>query len=324
MPKRPSIEDQLADLAALGASADSPAARRQLKEALANKSSLIVARAADIVRHLEASDFAPDLIAAFQRFMKDPVKTDKSCAAKSAIVKTLLAADCDDEEIFLLGIRHVQLEPTWGGRADTAAPLRALCGQGLVQIGSPVAMNELAALLADPEADARIGAAHALAHCGPTAAPLLRFKVLTGDPEPAVLAECLIALMNLSPSASFEFVARFVDEDYPSLYEHAALALSESRLPQVFDLFKEKWTTTFNREFKQTMLLPMALTRSESARDFLISVVESGDVKLGTAAIAALGIYRDDKSLRKRIEAAIDGRYKAELSAALRREFAER
>ena len=321
MARAPSIEDRLAELATLGKEPETPETRKQLQKHLASKISLIVARAAAIVAHIEDHDFTPDLIAAFQRFMTDPAKTDKGCAAKTAIVKALLAAECDDEQVFLTGVRHVQLEPTWGGRADTAAPLRALCGLGLVQVGSPDAMNELAALLADKEGDARIGAARALSHCGPAAASLLRFKVLTGDDEPAVLAECLSGLMALSPSASFEFVARFVDQSCPSLYEHAALALSESRLPGVFELLKEKWTATFDREFKKTLLLPIALTRSEAARDFLISVLESGDVRLATAAIATLGIYREDGTLRKRAEAAIGGPNKPQLLAALRQQF---
>lgn len=321
MLKAPSIEDRLAEVGRLGQEPDTPEARKQLQKHLTSKISLIVAKAAGIVAHIEDHNLIPDLIAAFHRFMRDPSKTDKGCAAKTAIVKALLAADCDDEDLFRAGVRHVQPEPTWGGSADTAAQLRALCGLGLVQIGSPDAMNELAALLADKEGDARIGAAGALGHCGPTAAPLLRFKVLTGDEEPAVLAECLSALMTLSASASFEFVARFVDQRYPSLYEHAALALSESRLPGVFELLKEKWTATFDREFKQTLLLPIALTRYEAARDFLISVLESGDVRLATAAIAALSIYREDPTIRKRAEEAIGGSNKAQLLAALRRAF---
>src|SRR5262249_46175669 len=140
--------------------------------------------------------------------------------------------DCDDDEAFRHGVRHVQLEPVWGGRADTAAPLRALCALGLVQVGSPEAMIELATLLADPEADARIGAAHALGNCGLAAAPLLRFKVLTGDSESAVLSECLSGLMKIDPAGSLEFVARFVDPAHSTLYEPAAIALAESRLPE--------------------------------------------------------------------------------------------
>jgi HEAT repeat protein len=321
MAKSASIEDRLAEVASLSTEPDTAEVRKQLRKHLASKTSLIVAKTADFVAHLESHDFETDLVAAFHRFMVDPVKTDKGCAAKIAVVKALLAADSDDEDLFRLGVRHSQLEPTWGGRADTAAPLRALCGLGLVQVGSSEAMNELAALLADKEADARIGAAGALGHCGQTAAPLLRYKVLTGDEEPAVIAECLTALMSISSSASFEFIARFVDPKYPMLYEHAALALAESRLPGIFELLREKWTATFDREFKQTLLLPIALTRSDEARDFLISVLETGELAMSTAAIAAFGIYRDDASLHKRAEEAIDGPNKMVLLAALRRVF---
>jgi HEAT repeat protein len=321
MARRPSIEDQLGEIASLGKQPDSQETRKQLHKYLASKISVIVAKAAPIVAQLEDREFNADLIAAFHRFMLDPAKTDKGCAAKIAIVKALLAADCDEEEIYLTGVRHFQHEPTWGGRSDTAAPLRALCGLGLVQIGSRDAMNELATLLADKEADARIGAAAALGHCGSIAAPLLRFKVLTGDEEPAVIAECFNALMKVSARESFEFVAKFVDEDYESLYEHAALALAESRLPGVFEMFREKWTATFDREFKKTLLLPIALTRSEEAREFLISVLEPGEIRMALAAINALSIYRDDATLRKRAEAAIDGPNKTQLLAALRRAF---
>jgi len=321
MAKAPSVEDRLTDVARLARAPDSPEVRAQLRKHLASKVSLVVARAADVVRQIEDHDFASDLAAAFDRFMVDPVKTDKGCVAKIAVVKALLAAQCDEDEIFRTGIRHVQLEPTWGGRADTAAPLRALSALGLVQAGSPDAMNELAVLLADAETDARIGAAHALAHCGPAAAPLLRFKVLTGDPEPAVLAECLNGLMTLAPSASFEFVAGFVDLSHPSLYEHAALALSESRLPEVFALLKEKWSTTFSREFREALLLPIALTRSDEACDFVISVLESGDVKLAKAAIAALSIYRGDSAILRRAEKVIGGPNKPQLLEALSRAF---
>ncbi len=321
MAKGASIEDRLADVARLGKEPDTPETRKQIRTHLAGKVSLIVARTAEIVAHIQDHDFVPDLVAAFQRFMTDAAKTDKGCAAKTAIVKALLAADCDDEDLYLAGIRHVQLEPTWGGRADTAAQLRALCGLGLVQVGSPDAINELAALLADSEGDARIGAARALGHSGPAAAPLLRFKVLAGDLEPAVIAECFNGLMSLSPGASFEFVARFVDQHYPSLYEHAALALSESRLPGVLELLKERSTATFDREFKQALLLPIALTRSEAGLDYLISVLETGDVKMVTAAIAAVSIYGKDAAIRKRAEEAIGGPNKAQLLAALHRQF---
>jgi len=319
--KQASTKEQLTELAKLSKQPDTGETRIQIRKHLSSKASVIVARAAEIVAHLETGEFIPDLVSAFHRFMRDPAKTDKGCAAKIAIAKALLAADSDDDEIFRIGIRHVQLEPTWGGSSDTAAALRALCGLGLVQVGATDVLDQLSELLADKQADARIGAARALAHCGATATPLLKFKVLTGDEEPAVIAECLSGLMRTSHRASFEFVAKFVDPNCLELYEHAALALAESRLPEVFEFLKEKWTSTFDREFKQSLLLPIALTRCEAARDFLLSVLESGEVRLATAAIAALTIYRDDPTVQARAEAAIDGPKRAELLVALRRAF---
>src|SRR5258706_354268 len=103
MAKSASIEDRLADLATLSKSLDTPEARKQLRGHLASKVSLVVARAAEVVAHLEEHEFDPDLIAAFHRFMLNPMKTDKGCAAKVAVVKALLAAECDDEEVFLKG-----------------------------------------------------------------------------------------------------------------------------------------------------------------------------------------------------------------------------
>jgi hypothetical protein len=321
MAKASSIEDQLADIAKLRDSLDSPESRSQLRKHVGSKTSLVVAKAAELVAKIEDHDFASELVTAFQRFTREPSKTDKGCAAKIAIVKALLASDCDDDEVFRVGVRHVQFEPVWGGRADTAAPLRALCALGLVQIGSPDAMIELAMLLADPEADGRIGAAHALGNCGPTAAPLLRFKALAGDSELSVLSECLNSLMKIAPSGSLEFVARFVDPAYPGLYEPAAIALAESRLPEVVEVLREKWTATFDREFKQTLLLPIALTRSDAACDFLISLLETGEVTISTAVIRALSIYRGDATIRKRAEEAICGPSQGQLLALLRREF---
>jgi HEAT repeat protein len=321
MAKSASIEDRLAEVAALADSVESADTRKQLRKHLASKASPIVARAAQIVAKIENHDFGPDLVQAFHRFLIDPIKTDKGCVAKCAVVKALLAADCDDEQLFRKGVRHVQLEPTWGGRADTAAPLRALCGLGLVQVGARDAMDELAALLADKEADARIGAASALGYCGQSATPLLRFKVLMGDEEAAVLAECLTSLMKLAPNDSLQFIARFIDPEYPLLYEHAALTLAESRLPKIFELLRDKWTATFDREFKKTLLLPIAITRSEEARDFMISVIEDGEIAMATAAINALRIFGGDGTLRSRLESAIEGPNKAQLLAVVRREF---
>lgn len=322
MGKAPSVEERLAELSELRDDPTSSESRKQLRKHLSSKISFVVAKAAEIVAESADRELVPELIAAFQRFMINPAKTDKGCLAKARIMKALLAADCDDEAIYLQGIHHVQPEPSWGGPADTAAELRALSALGLVQMGSREAMTELATLLADKEADARIGAVHALGQSGrEDATPLLRFKALTGDAEPAVVSECFNALMALSPGKSLSFVAGFVTPAHPTLYEPAALALGESRLPEAVDVLKEKWLKTFNTDFRRILLLPIALARQEAAQEFLLSVVETGDVKMAASAIAALGIYRGDGKVHERVEAAIAGPNKAALMSVFQKEF---
>jgi hypothetical protein len=49
--------------------------------------------------------------------------------------------------------------------------------------------------------------------------------------------------------------------------------------------------------------------------------LESGELRLSTAAIAALSIYRDDATTRKRAEEVLDGPNKKELQALLSEAF---
>jgi HEAT repeat protein len=322
MAKTPSVEERLAEVARIRDQPQSREARKELRKHLSSKISLIVAKAAEIVAESADTLFAPDLIQAFRRFMVNPAKTDKGCLAKTAIMRALLATECEEEAIFLEGIHHVQLEPAWGGPADTAAELRALSGLGLAQMGSRESITELAILLADKEPDARIGAAHALGQTGrEEATALVLFKVLTGDGEPAVVAECFNALMALSPARSLPFVARFVSPSHHELTEAAALALGESRLPEAFEVLREKYEKSFDPHFRRMLLLPIALVRQDAAQDFLLSVVETADVKTASAAIAALAIYRGDERVRERLTAAIEGPHKSALLSLVQREF---
>jgi len=321
MAKRASVEDRLKELERLGESLDEAGAGERLRRYLADRANVVAARAARLVTRLPDDDFVPDLVGAFRRFMVNPASTDKGCLAKLAVVEALLAADYSDLDVFRSGIRHVQLEPTWGGQVDTAAPLRGLCGLGLVQVGSSDVLDDLAVLLADPEADARVGAARALSACGAAATPLLRFKVLTGDEQPLVLAECLSGLMAAAPDESFDFVAALIDPEQPRIAEHAAMALAESRLPGAFEFLKEKWEESVASELRESLLLPIAMTRREEAPDLLISMLGSGDLGTASAAIAALAIYRGDPGVRARAEEAVSGPHRGRLMALLGRVF---
>src|SRR5262249_25023442 len=122
-----------------------------------------VAAAAALSARFRFTDLATEMVAAFDRFMIDPTETDKTCSAKTAIVDELNELDFQEPDVFLAGIRHIQLEPVWGGSRDTAADLRAGCAMAVVRIGHPQANVLLADLLADSERAVRIAAAQGLA-----------------------------------------------------------------------------------------------------------------------------------------------------------------
>src|SRR5262245_27590503 len=60
-----------------------------LQKALKDRSNYQVSKAAAIAGDLRREELVPDLVAAFDRFMNDPVKTDPQCWAKTAIAKAL-------------------------------------------------------------------------------------------------------------------------------------------------------------------------------------------------------------------------------------------
>lgn len=135
MPGKKNFDTQLAHLEQLRQQPDE-ACLAPLRTLLKHPNNFIVAKAADLVaqRHLES--LLPDLLVAFDRFFEDAEKRDPQCWAKNSLSKALAAFELQEPEPFLRGMRHVQLEPTWGGRSDTAGTLRGTCALALVQCRS--------------------------------------------------------------------------------------------------------------------------------------------------------------------------------------------
>jgi len=160
-------------------------------------------------------------------------------------------------------------------------------------------MADVVAMLVDPEPAARIGAVHALATNGGDAGALaLRLKVLTGDSESEVIAECLSGLLA-SPSASaIAFVARYVAAEEPAIAEAAILALGASRGPQAFEVLKEKWERTHRGPIKKVLLLALATSRNEDALQFLLKLLENAPVATAAEVLAALADQRPSESIR--------------------------
>jgi HEAT repeat protein len=301
MAKSRKLEELQAQLNQIRAEPSTDEAMAVLRQILASKHNIAITQAARIVRDAALRDLMPDLVTAFNRLMQNPATSDPNCLGKKAIAEALYHLEYSEETLFLSGIRHVQMEPVWGGQVDTAPGLRGTCALGLVRMNYPDMMVELADLLADPESEARIGAVRALAYTSdPQAVPLLRLKVQLGD-EAAVLSECFAALLRLTPT-SLPLVGRFLNHANPQVCEMAALALGESRILEAMPLLQAWWKRTQDNDLRQTGLLAIAMLRHDQAIEFLLDLISNGTKPDAQAALAALQIYQDDRELSNRIQ----------------------
>jgi HEAT repeat protein len=320
MARSKALEAALEQLAQVRDDPTSPQSIALLRKVLGGRSSHAAARAAQLIGEHGIAALVPDLVAAFERFLVEPVKSDPGCGAKAAIAEALYRINAIEVDVFLRGIHHVQMEPVWGGKADTATELRGTCALALVRIHHPDYLTELADLLADREAPARRMAAQALAYGeNPAAAPLLHLKALLGDEEPQVVSECLLALLKVAPSASLDFVARFLDRGESEIAEAAALALGGSRLPSALPILRQWWERTFDPTLRGTALLAIAMLKQDEALAHLLGMIATAPAVHARSALRALAIYRHDPKLRADIAAVLDER----ADAALRKEFSD-
>ena len=286
-----------------------------------NKSNLVVAKAAKMAAEFELHELEPQLVGAFHRFMTNPAVTDRGCAAKTEVVRALEALGAAEADVFLAGLRHIQMEGSYGPPVDTAAGLRAASALGLVHMNYPGAILEILNLLVDREDEARVGAVRALSYSGqPASVPLLRFKVMVGDTSADVIAESFIALLEIAPETSLAFVAGYLDAGNPAIAEAAAVALGQSRQPEAIAALQQKWPGAEQTQ-RRALLMGLAVARDDAAFEFLFSLIESGVEKIAAEAIAALAMYRHDERIRSRVESLVERRKGTLLGRTLAAEF---
>ena len=203
-----------------------------VRKALAGANPLLAAKAAEAASRLKLRELLPELGGAFDRFLAKGAKEDKGCVGKTALAEALDALGHEHFEPFLRGIHHIQLEPVFGGQADTAARLRAVCAIALARTARREdVLLELTALLMDSEPEPRRAAAQNLGLAVPSEASelVLRLKVLVGDEVPEVLGDCFASLLHFAPQRSFDFVAGYVANHDPDVAQAAAFALAQSQ-----------------------------------------------------------------------------------------------
>ena len=304
---QPNVDEELAALDELP---DERAAKIATLQRALTGHYRIAAKAARAAEDALLYELTPALKSSYQRFLVKPQKQDPSCFAKKALARALVALDCNDVDFLLAGIRYRQLEPVWGGTADTAADVRSSFAMGLVASGYPRALVELTALLNDAEAGARLGAVRAIA-CGNAreAELLLRAKALGGDAEPQVVGECFTGLLAVAPEESIPFVAAYLAHADDAIRELAALALGESKQAGALTPLKEAWSGVLvGAEFRRVLLRAAAAHRSEAAFDWLLEIVADAREPIAVAVIEALAPYKHNARLMQRLTGALTER----------------
>jgi HEAT repeat protein len=322
MAARASIDEKLAMLRQLRGQPLTADQKTELLKRIGDRSNLVVAAAAAIAGENALVELAKDLEAAFDRFLVNPLKDDKLCRAKIAIVEALDKMEHQDSELFRKAARHVQLEPVWGGSEDTATPLRAAALVALARTEGSRSLPVLVDAMADPAKDVRIAAAVALGAVATESAGLvLRLKARVGDSDPDVLSECLCGLLTVDPKDNLEIVSEFLDPTNAAACEAAVLALGKSRLPEALEPLKACLQKSFSSTLRQQVLLAIAILRRPNAMDFLLELLGSESEADAIAALSALKVYKHDPRLRERVAKLVEESGNQTLQNRFAREF---
>jgi HEAT repeat protein len=290
MSGKRSFEDQVSALDALRQQPET-ARVEPLRKALAHRNNFLVAKAADIVREFQLAQLTPELLKAFDRFFDNPVKTDPQCWAKNALSRALVALEHQEVEAFLRGMRHIQMEPVWGGQSDTAGTLRATCALALVQcrgLSDADLLGHLIELAGDKDKAVRTEAMRAIEQVGsPPASLLLRLRAVLGADEPEVLGACYSGILHLEGAKAIPWVARFLGSADDNAAE-AALAIAGTHSPEGFNALQECFATADDPWWRSVLLSAIALTRQDAALEFLHDLVRTESLNAETAIEAIL------------------------------------
>ena len=308
------FDEQIAALDALKGRPLEPADVAFLRKSLANRNNFLVARAARLAEENCLLELLPEMLAAFDRFFENGAKTDPQCWAKNAISRALPRFECRDKQVYLRGLHYRQMEPTWGGRSDTAGTVRANCAHALLAcdgIDNQELLILLLDLLVDQDKSVRVEAVRAIGQLGEIAVPLLRLRALVPlvpAEEPEVFAACFNALLAIERENGVPFAARILESGDERASE-AAFALAETRLQPALDallrIHRHPAPATSEPAFVEALLSAIALTRLPAAADYLIGLIRQED-RSASAAIEALARTAPNEELRLRVAAAVD------------------
>ena len=307
MPTR-KLEDRIEELRQLRTNTFAVDAEAILRKAFADRSNLVIAEAAKTLGELHLSGLAAELLAAFDRLFHEPVKTDPKCWGKTAIVKALAQLDYSESSPFVRGLRHVQMEPVYGGQEDSAVQLRANSFLALVQCSDLSRFEVLGYLvdaMSDPADPVRIEAVRALNQLGgDEAVLLLRLKARTGDRRPLIIGYVFDALLQMQRDRAVSFVAEYLKSIDEELRDEAALALGGSRVVTAVKALIETWKEVRTEQFSSVLLRAISSSGLPEAIEFLLGLLRSGTAQQSAAAADALKLHADSPHIQALIEQA--------------------
>ena len=246
MASRLSLDEKLAAIRAMRDGPPSVTDATELRRYVGDRSNLVVAAAAALAGERAFTELAADLETAFDRFLIDPLKNDKLCRAKIAVVQALDKIEHLKRDVFEKAARHVQLEPV---SAERKTPRRGC--------------------VAPPSLRLRGSEDQTIIRCSSTRSPIprrtcgwprsRRWHTWARKPrgccfvsrpgwamsEADVISECLSGLMTLDPEENLDFVCEFLDPMDPDRCEAAALALGKTRLPGALEALKACWRRSY-------------------------------------------------------------------------------
>jgi HEAT repeat protein len=312
MPGKRAFEEQVAALDALRHGPEE-ARVEPLRKALGHRNNFIVAKAADLIREFVRepglADLTSELLTAFNRFFNDPVKNDPQCWAKNAISRTLAAMELQDETIFLRGMRHIQMEPVWGGQSDTAGTLRATCALALVQCRTLTERDLLAhlvELLGDKDKTVRVEVVRAIEQLDSTSASLLlRLRAVLGADEPEVLGACYSGVLRIEGESAIPWVRRFLVTADDNAAE-AALAIAGTHTAPAFDSLRDAFLGAHDPWWRSVLLSAIALTRQDAALEFLLELIRTESLEAEAAIEVVLRSMPSSDAIQ-RLEKLVDG-----------------
>lgn len=285
MPPARGFDAELAQLESLR-DADPASTIDAIRKALGHRNNFIVAKAAKLAAAHHHRDLTSELVAAFDHFLRDAVKSDPQCWAKNALIEALSHFEYQEPEVFLAGMKHIQLEAVWGGSSDTAGTLRSLSAMALVQcrgLSNTQVLTHLTPLFADKQLPVRVNAARAVEQIGTDAsALLLRLRAELASDEPELLGACYSGVLRLEGPSAILWAAKFLVNPNPreepdAASAEAAFAIAETRTEVAATLLIATHKRARDPDFRGTLLAALAMTRQEKAIDYLFDEIADGN-----------------------------------------------